>query len=356
VQVEVADTGIGIGQEVLPRLFEPFTQAENSTTRKYGGTGLGLAISRQIVAALGGELIVKSTPGEGSTFAVTIPTGDLSGVNLLQSPEEIICEAESETRSTPETAALVGVRILLAEDSLDSQELLCTILGKVGADVEVVENGRLAVERAETGTFDVVLMDMSMPEMDGYEATRTLRDRGYTRPILALTANAMTSEAELCLSAGCNAHLAKPIDRRHLIETVSQYAMPKTNQPKPPAASPSRPASRGQADAILSQFADDPEIADILPGFVERLSSQVSALTKALEEEKLEDVQRLAHQLKGAGGSYGYPTLSEAAKSLEVAAKARDADGATAALTEVKQICAAIQAGWAGHIMEPGRS
>jgi CheY-like chemotaxis protein len=109
------------------------------------------------------------------------------------------------------------------------------VLGKAGAEVEVAENGRLAIERAETGIFDVMLMDMNMPEMDGYEATRRLRDRGYQRPILALTANAMSGDCEHCLEAGCDAHLAKPIDRKHLIETVAQYAMSKTSQTEAPA-------------------------------------------------------------------------------------------------------------------------
>ena len=236
VSVEVTDTGIGIRQEALARLFEPFTQAESSTTRKYGGTGLGLAISRQIVTALGGELTVRSTPGEGSTFTVTIPTGDIAGVNLLQSPGEVICEDEAGTRWTPGAGVLRGVRILLAEDSIDNQKLLRTVLGNVGAEVEVVENGRLAIERAETGAFDVVLMDMNMPEMDGYEATRRLRDRGYQGPILALTANAMSGDCEHCLAAGCNAHLAKPIDRKQLIETVAQYAMSKTSPAEAPTA------------------------------------------------------------------------------------------------------------------------
>ena len=230
VSLEVTDTGIGICQEALVRLFEPFTQAESSTTRKFGGTGLGLAISRQIVTTLGGELTVQERAREGSTFTVTIPTGDISEVNLLESPGEAICEDEAGARWTPSTGVLRGVKILLAEDSIDNQELLRTVLGNVGAEVEVVENGRLAVERAETGAFDVVLMDMNMPEMDGYEATRRLRDRGYARPILALTANAMSGDCEHCLAAGCNAHLAKPIDRKQLIETVAQYAMSKTSR------------------------------------------------------------------------------------------------------------------------------
>ena len=355
VSVEVADTGIGIRQEALLRLFEPFMQAESSTTRKYGGTGLGLGISRQIVTALGGELTVESAPGEGSTFTVTIPTGDISGVNLLQSPGEVICEERAGTRWTPGAGALRGVKILLAEDSIENQEFLRTVLGNAGAEVEVVENGRLAIERAQTGTFDVVLMDMNMPEMDGYEATRRFRDGGYQRPILALTANAMSGDSERCLAAGCNAHLAKPIDRRQLIETVAQYAMPKTSQTGAPTASPSPAATPGQSDGISSQFADDPQLADILPGFVERLPSQLDALCKALEEERLEDAERLAHRLKGAGGSYGYRTLSEVAKSLELAAKAQDVGGAVAALAEVKEVCAAIQTGWTSHTRETGQ-
>ena len=157
-------------------------------------------------------------------------------MKLLQSPGEVICEDEAGTRWTPGAGVLQGVKILLAEDSIDNQELLRTVLGNVGAEVEVVENGRLAVERAETGAFDVVLMDMNMPEMDGYEATRRLRDRGYPRPILALTANAMSGDCEHCLAAGCDAHLAKPIDRKQLIETVAQYAMSKTSPAKAPTA------------------------------------------------------------------------------------------------------------------------
>jgi PAS domain S-box-containing protein len=252
VSVEVTDTGIGIRQEALPNLFQPFTQGEISTTRKYGGTGLGLAISRQIVTTLGGELTVRSTLGEGSTFTVTIPTGDIAGVNLLQSPGEVICEEKAGTSWTPVAGALAGARILLAEDSIDNQRLLRTVLGNAGAEVEVVENGRLAVERAQAGDFDVLLMDVNMPEMDGYEATRRLRHGGYQRPILALTANAMSGDCEDCLAAGCDAHLAKPIDRKQLILAVAQYATSKASQANAPTASPARAASRGPSDGIVS--------------------------------------------------------------------------------------------------------
>ena len=356
VSVAVTDTGIGISPESLQRLFQPFMQAETSTARRFGGTGLGLAISHQIVTALGGELSVRSVLGEGSTFTVTIPTGDIAGVQLLESPGEVICEDEASARWTPNAGVLRGVRILLAEDSIDNQVLLRAVLGSVGAEVEVVENGRMAVERVKTDTFDVVLMDMNMPEMDGYEATRRLRDYGYRRPILALTANAMSGDADRCLAAGCDVHLAKPIDRKQLILAVSQYAPPETGQTGALMKSPAPAVSPGPRDGIVSQFADDPQLAGVLPGFVQRLSSQLEALCNALDEERLEDTERLAHRLKGAGGSYGYPTLSEAAKSLELAAKGRDLDGATEALAGIKAVCTAIQTGWTGHTRQAGRS
>jgi CheY-like chemotaxis protein/HPt (histidine-containing phosphotransfer) domain-containing protein len=273
-------------------------------------------------------------------------------MNLLQTPGEVICEDEVGTRWTPCADALRGMRILLAEDSIDNQDLLVAVLGGVGAEVQVVENGRLALERAETDIFDVVLMDMNMPEMDGYEATGRLRDRGYQRPILALTANAMSGDCELCLAAGCDAHLAKPIDRKQLIETVAKYALSRTSRTDPATACPSRAVSSEQSNGIPSQFADDPQLVDILPRFVERLPSQLNALCKALEEERLADAERLAHRLKGAGGSYGYPVLSEVAKSLELAARAQDVGEAEAALAEVTKVCAAIQAGRTGHAPE----
>ena len=152
-----------------------------------------------------------------------MPTGDLQGVTILQAPDQAITETAEKT--LPSTGkSLQGVRILLAEDGFDNQQLIGIMLRSAGAEVEVAEDGRQAVEMAQAGSFDVVLMDMNMPVMDGYEATRLLRSRGYDGPDLALTANAMAEDAARCLQAGCNDHLTKPIDRLRLIQAVGCYA------------------------------------------------------------------------------------------------------------------------------------
>jgi PAS domain S-box-containing protein len=219
IKMEVFDTGIGIGEEAMSRLFQPFVQADATISRRFGGTGLGLAITRHIAELLGGSLTVRSMAGQGSVFTLTVPTGDIRGVRMIEHPAEAIGNAAVAAKSTAQD--LRGVRILVAEDGFDNQVLIKAVLCKAGAEVEIVENGRLAVAKAEAESFDVILMDMNMPEMDGYEATQTLRDRGYAGPILALTANAMSGDAQRCLDAGCNGHLAKPIDRPRLIETIA---------------------------------------------------------------------------------------------------------------------------------------
>jgi PAS domain S-box-containing protein len=348
VRIDVIDSGIGISEEKLAPLFQPFSQADASTSRKYGGTGLGLAITRNIAQLLKGSVTVKSVEGQGTTFTLLIPTGNIDGTPMVQ------CHGEAlrDLRDHPGSAAarlpsLAGLRILLAEDGEDNQRLICTLLTKAGAVVETADNGRLAVEKAQAGSFDVVLMDMQMPEMDGHEATRLLRSRGYTRPILALTAHAMASDRRLCLDAGCNDHLSKPIDRARLITTVAAYA---GRAEKTPEVTPSpSPAAAPTPWILQSTYADDPDVAPILVDFLEGLPAHVERLRLALGASAWEELQRQAHQIKGAGGSYGYALLSEAAHTLEDAAKARDPESAALALRRVAGIHEAIARGAAGE-------
>jgi len=347
VKIEVIDTGIGIREEVLSQLFQPFAQGDASVAQKFGGTGLGLVISRHIAELLGGELIATSVLGQGSRFTLTVPAGSLRDVKMLQRPAEVECDASNGGSELP-VGSLEGLCILLAEDGFDNRELITTILRNCGAEVETAENGLLAVAKAEAAPFDVVLMDMNMPEMDGYEATRTLRDRGYAGPILALTANGMSTDVALCKAAGCDEHLSKPIDRAQLLQTIATYAGKKTNGGGETAGPPEQ-SSALRDTGIVSEFADDPEMAPILEGFVGRLAGQVEAMREAHAEGRHEELQRLAHKLKGAAGSYGYPSLTQACRVLEDAAKARRVDEARRDIDDVAAVIQAIQNGSAAY-------
>lgn len=220
VLFEVKDTGIGLCDEQLKRLFQPFMQADNSVTRKFGGTGLGLILSRRLATLMGGDVYIKESHiGVGSTFVVSIATGaDEQKLSRHQKGEGMKAERAGESLS------LDGVRVLLVEDSPDNQALIKIVLAKRGILVDLAHNGLQGVEKATAGDYDVVLMDVQMPVMDGYQATRRLREGKFTKPIIALTAHAMPEERERCLQAGCSDYLSKPIDRVLLLEKIAFHA------------------------------------------------------------------------------------------------------------------------------------
>jgi signal transduction histidine kinase/ActR/RegA family two-component response regulator len=231
-QVDVIDTGTGMTCEELRRLFHPFTQADTSATRQFGGLGIGLTITKRLLNMLGGDIHIQSTPGQGTTVSLTLETGPLDGVATL-SPEAALALLEGPAKSSPtppsthEPTRLAG-RILLAEDSPDSQQLISFLLRRAGAEVTTVDDGQhafdAAIESVSNGSpFDLILMDMQMPILDGYRATELLRSRGYTYPIVALTAHSQPGERESCLAAGCDDYFTKPIDRKSLLSLASAY-------------------------------------------------------------------------------------------------------------------------------------
>jgi PAS domain S-box-containing protein len=215
----VTDTGEGISPEQKDRLFSPFMQADVSTTRKFGGTGLGLALSKKLANLLQGDVILSSsTPGKGSTFTITIAL--VSGE--APAPDKL------EALSTPEVKAdtqfnLKGLKILVVDDSLDNQALIKRILKLAGADIVTANNGKEAVDMAKNEEFDIILMDIQMPVMDGYQATRALRSSGFTKPIIALTAHAMNEERKRSLESGFDDHITKPIDRKLLLKVLAHH-------------------------------------------------------------------------------------------------------------------------------------
>jgi PAS domain S-box-containing protein len=229
LEFDVVDTGLGMTREQQERLFKPFVQADSSTTRQFGGTGLGLTISKHLAEMLGGTVfIVDSLPGIGTRFRATIRTGDLKGVPMLEpSQGELTTEiAPTESKVQLLENPLSGCRILLAEDGPDNQKLISFFLKKAGAEMTVVENGQLAVDAAlaaceSNNPFNVILMDMQMPIMDGYCATALLRAKGYHGHIIALTAHAMSGDQAKCLNAGCDDYATKPIDRVKLISMIA---------------------------------------------------------------------------------------------------------------------------------------
>ena len=326
--LDVADTGIGMTESQMQALFKSFSQADASTTRKFGGTGLGLIISKRLAGLLGGDVSVESAPGRGSVFRVSIPTGPLAGVPMVDRLAEagIVDTPAQAARRVPSLPP--SCRVLLAEDGHDNQVLVTTYLVKAGATVKVVENGLLAVEEATAALaagkpYDVILMDMQMPKLDGYGATQKLRLMKYDRPIVALTAHAMAGDRERCEKAGCDDYLSKPVNRAQLVALVARFT-----------------AKQGSGDALVSTLKEDADMTEILHLFVRDLPDRSSAIIRAGQASEIDTLKRLAHQLKGAAGGYGFPRITEAASAVEQAiAEGAEAPSLQRHIDELASLC-----------------
>lgn len=234
LEIHVADTGSGIRADKIERLFQPFGQADNTVTRTHGGTGLGLHISKRLANLMGGDVtLIHSHVGKGSCFRLSVPVELPEGACWIDQNESAQTIEPKQTAQVP--TKLAG-RILLAEDGIDNQKLITFHLRKAGATVDVAENGRIALEMIDNAIaigqpFDLLLTDIQMPEMDGYQLTQTLRARGMGIPIVALTAHALAEDRQKCVQAGCDDYESKPIGRATLLAVCQKWLLRPTETP-----------------------------------------------------------------------------------------------------------------------------
>ena len=358
LRFEVVDTGVGIAPEAVARLFQSFTQADNSITRKHGGTGLGLAISRSLVGLMGGEIGVRSTPGQGSTFWFTAQF----------TPAR---QAVPASRSAPVAAALPRVapsgRVLVVDDNRTNRHIMVELLGGMGLEVREAQDGVEAVAAVGRTRFDLVLMDLQMPRMDGYQATARIREQvdGRALPIVAMTAHGRDEDREQCLAAGMNGHLAKPIDPVALSELLARWL-------------PAAPATRPKDEAVvfddtlalpgvnvaagLALAGNKPDLyRRLLRDFAQDHADSATRLRAAVRDGDRAEAARIAHNLKGTAANLGARALERQLQAFERAQREGEDLGESLAqvehgLSELLEAIARLPAAQARERPEGGRN
>jgi CheY-like chemotaxis protein len=303
----VQDTGIGISSEALSRIFQPFVQAERSTSRTHGGTGLGLAISSKLVGCMGGVLSATSTPGQGSTFSFALP---------LMAAGPLPVSHSSNGDETVQQRLGRSLHILVAEDNPVNQQVLTMLLERLGCTWEVAENGQEAVLRVSEKKFDIVLMDLQMPGMDGLRATRMIRmaeGEGARLPIVACTANAMQGERDRCLTAGMDDYLTKPVRSRQLLDCFTRL-FGGTGRSVSPRSLQIRDHWRSRLE---SMGFDSAAILKLATSFCESVPARLQVLRRAFENRDAEELRLAAHTLKSSLNIFGADAAAQAAGELE---------------------------------------
>jgi CheY-like chemotaxis protein/anti-sigma regulatory factor (Ser/Thr protein kinase) len=308
----VSDTGIGIPDEKLAQMFERFTQADSSTSRRFGGSGLGLPISKRLVELMGGRIWAERGIAVGSVFSFVVP---------FTTPSKVDPSAVKPIETDHHEAPLPALRILLVEDSTDNGIITLAYLEHTPCKIDIAENGAIACEMFKAGHYDLVLMDRQMPVMDGLTATREIRawEQANSRspvPIIALTAYALKGERDVCLAAGCTEFLTKPIRQEVLLRAIRDHSGGTTDQ------------GRG-TDAILRA------LTDRIPSYLQKCRHNTVAMQDALDQVDFKTVEILGHQMMGSGASYGFQAITDIGAGLEQAAGSADSDASRKWVSEL---------------------
>ena len=344
-QVTVRDTGIGIPADKQWEIFGAFVQADASTTRRYGGTGLGLTICSQLVEMMGGRLWLESEPGKGSRFHFVARFGIHEGASeTVEAPSDAppipSRGSRGKNRGRRTRMAKTRLNVLVAEDNATNQTLLSALLAQEGHRVTIVGNGRLAVERVTREAFDVVLMDVQMPEMGGLEATAAIRRQeegtGRHAPIVALTARAMVGDREQCLAAGMDAYLSKPVRARELFSVIEAVvANARSSVPPQPASATAMRTI--DVSALLADFASRPDLViQVIDVFVADAPATLARLRDAAVTANVEALAAVAHAIKGSVGLFSQGEAYEHARALEARARTGDTSNAIAACDTIE--------------------
>jgi len=317
---DVIDQGIGMKPDIIDRIFLPFVQADSSTTRKYGGTGLGLAISNELAEKMGGRIVCESIVNQGTRFTLSLPIGELD-VAVIDNQAQL--EKNDSEVSADEIYKLSG-RVLLAEDNPDNQKLISMFINKTGADVTIVNNGEEAVKKALLNNYDLILMDMQMPVLDGLEAVKKLRYSGYLKPIVMLTANVVEKNRQICLEAGADDFLSKPIETSMFFRVLNKYLF------------------KSSVDIVAENqkaLMESDSYKKIAKEFIAHIPTQIDLLQKAIEREDWAEIEKVSHSLKGMGGSFGYARITELAGEVNTKSNEKQADITRKAISELADYC-----------------
>lgn len=350
IEFSVEDTGIGIAEDILPELFNEFTQADGSTTRKFGGTGLGLTISRQLVELMGGEISVVSAEGLGSTFAFTLNMAITENQVRPQHPVSGESVATAKPNHQEAVAFPDTIQVLVAEDNVVNQKVTISMLKKIGIQhIDVAEDGRKAVTMNSSQTYDLILMDCQMPHMSGYEATGVIRIQEREQqlppiPIIAMTANAMAEDREKCLAAGMDDYLSKPVKKEELKKTLAQWLIYDTLPQSTNSACATRevaekseqhPLVDQQVLASLKELMEE-EFPALVNSYIEDAPKLLADILSSSKEAEREVLVRAAHTLKSSSSNLGAKQLATIAEAIETQGQAGKLGAAAALIPSLK--------------------